>query len=66
MASEQNNVTRLSRKVGFTSCGGEIASENRIKFTSLKSSHGINVTSSYDEGQFSPNKAGLYLLLSLK
>ncbi|XP_071149460.1 uncharacterized protein [Mytilus edulis] len=64
MASEQNNVTGLYQKVGFTSCGGEIASESRIKFTSLRSSHGINVTSSYDEGQFSPNKSGFYLVLS--
>ncbi|CAC5365458.1 unnamed protein product [Mytilus coruscus] len=64
LSSEQNNVTRLSQKVGFTSCGGEIASESRIKFTLLRSSHGINVSSSYDEGRFSPNKAGFYLVLS--
>lgn len=54
----------FSFSVGFTSCGGSIASESRIKFTSLRSSHGINVSTSYDEGRFSPNKAGFYLVLS--
>ncbi|CAC5365459.1 unnamed protein product [Mytilus coruscus] len=64
VSPEQYNVTRLSQKVGFTSCGGEIASGSRIKFTSLTSSHGINVASSYREGKFSPKKAGFYLVLS--
>ncbi|VDI24516.1 Hypothetical predicted protein [Mytilus galloprovincialis] len=57
-------VRENSERVGFTSCGGSIASESRIKFTSLRSSHGINVSTSYDEGRFSPNKAGFYLVLS--
>ncbi|CAC5365460.1 unnamed protein product [Mytilus coruscus] len=54
----------VSERVGFTSCGRSIASESKKKFTSLKSSHGINVTSSDDEGRFSPKQAGFYLVLS--
>ncbi|CAC5411908.1 unnamed protein product [Mytilus coruscus] len=64
VSSGQTNVARLSQKVGFTSCGGKIASGSRIKFTSLTSSHGINVASSYRKGKFSPKKAEFYLVLS--
>ncbi|XP_071149839.1 uncharacterized protein [Mytilus edulis] len=66
LTSMQVNATiqAFSEKVGFTVCEGYMVSAGRIKFTSVKSSNGIYMASSYRDGKFIAPKAGFYLVLS--
>lgn len=54
----------FSISAGFTACEGQMRSDGRIQFTSVKSSHGISMISSYRDGKFIAPKAGFYLVLS--
>lgn len=58
------NNTYISTSVGFTVCEGYMVSAGRIKLTSVKSSHGISMVSSYHDGKFIAPKAGFYLVSS--
>ncbi|VDI27270.1 Hypothetical predicted protein [Mytilus galloprovincialis] len=58
------NLPEVVREHTQKACEGQMRSDGRIQFTSVKSSHGISMISSYRDGKFIAPKAGFYLVLS--